>query len=348
MTNIDKLLNTTSAGQLAQKLDAMDGKKDGKISASVWNSFVKGKGGKEIKNYIETGNAMNSVMTYGMKNAKKSGSNVNDLMKDWGQGLENVQTTEQNKPAENNTGRSLFAEPVKDPIGTEYRAKLTPEDEASIWASMDEMNKLYDEDKYSMLDAKIRDCIKDGELLSLRYARIMCELLDKKIGYYDNVEHGGKPVFPKEIEDYYLNLINKEKSPTDLSEILKNQLDAFNKIQGNEITNKQLSQANILSDSVIKPQKNIPAAPLLFDNSKAGKEIELKDESGRRIQSAYYNFDGELEEYVNIEYDKQGNESKNIWHNPDGSVNFYEEYEYDNDGNLTKTTTYNPDGSIRE
>ena len=33
MTKIDRLLQSTSAGQLAQQLDAADGKKDGKISA---------------------------------------------------------------------------------------------------------------------------------------------------------------------------------------------------------------------------------------------------------------------------------------------------------------------------
>ena len=83
MTKIDRLLQSTSAGQLAQQLDAADGKKDGKISASVWNSFVDGKGGKDIKNYINVENAMNSITSYAVKNSQSSGTKINDLMDKW-------------------------------------------------------------------------------------------------------------------------------------------------------------------------------------------------------------------------------------------------------------------------
>ena len=83
MTKIDRLLQSTSAGQLAQQLDAADGKKDGKISASVWNSFVEGKGGKDIKNYINVENAMNSITSYAVKTSQSSGTKINDLMDKW-------------------------------------------------------------------------------------------------------------------------------------------------------------------------------------------------------------------------------------------------------------------------
>ena len=83
MTKIDRLLQSTTAGQLAQQLDAADGKKDGKISASVWNSFVDGKGGKGIKNYINVENAMNSITSYAVKNSQSSGTKINDLMDKW-------------------------------------------------------------------------------------------------------------------------------------------------------------------------------------------------------------------------------------------------------------------------
>ena len=87
MTPINRLFNMQPAGQLAQQLDAADGKKDGKISASVWNGFVRGKGGKTIKNYIEVGNATSSISSYLMKNSKTSGKNIQNLMQDWLSGL---------------------------------------------------------------------------------------------------------------------------------------------------------------------------------------------------------------------------------------------------------------------
>ena len=43
---------------LAEKLDAADGKKDGKINASVWNSFLDkvGSSGNRINNFINIDN----------------------------------------------------------------------------------------------------------------------------------------------------------------------------------------------------------------------------------------------------------------------------------------------------
>jgi hypothetical protein len=82
--NINKI-NGTSAGMIAQQLDAADGKKDGKISASVWNSFVKDKGGKQIKNSISVENAMNSITTYAVRNANQAQekTNANSVAGNW-------------------------------------------------------------------------------------------------------------------------------------------------------------------------------------------------------------------------------------------------------------------------
>ncbi|MCQ2743999.1 MAG: hypothetical protein MJ230_04290 [bacterium] len=51
MASVQFLLNNTLAGSIAQNLDAADGKKDGYIDKSIWNEFVKNKGGKTISNY---------------------------------------------------------------------------------------------------------------------------------------------------------------------------------------------------------------------------------------------------------------------------------------------------------
>lgn len=67
---VDKNLETTSAGQKAKELDKADGVEDGKISASVWNKYVKEyPGAKTIKNEISVNDAMNSITTYSVQEA---------------------------------------------------------------------------------------------------------------------------------------------------------------------------------------------------------------------------------------------------------------------------------------
>jgi len=62
MVDVNKLLNTTLAGQTAKKLDAKDGTEDGKISGTVWNEFIDEIGvGKKISDNgsISVFNTMN-------------------------------------------------------------------------------------------------------------------------------------------------------------------------------------------------------------------------------------------------------------------------------------------------
>ena len=84
MTNLDRLLNTTSAGMIAQKLDAKDGTKDGNIKASIWNDFIKEIGtGKEVDEFISVEDAMKSITKYVIGAAKKAGGNVETLANEW-------------------------------------------------------------------------------------------------------------------------------------------------------------------------------------------------------------------------------------------------------------------------
>ncbi|MBQ7764208.1 hypothetical protein IJ384_02435 [bacterium] len=57
-------LRETDAGKKAIELDKADGKQDEKISANIWNEFVKDYGGNEIRNEINVIDAMNSITTY--------------------------------------------------------------------------------------------------------------------------------------------------------------------------------------------------------------------------------------------------------------------------------------------
>lgn len=92
--DVNKLLNTTLAGQIAKQLDAKDGNKDEQISASIWNKFVNEIGtGKTISENgsISIVNAMNSITTYAVRLAKQAGKNVDELAKEW---LENAGGTD--------------------------------------------------------------------------------------------------------------------------------------------------------------------------------------------------------------------------------------------------------------
>lgn len=73
MTNLDKLLNTTSAGMIAQKLDAKDGEKNGKIEASIWKDFIQeiGTGNANVEEFITVEDAMKSITKYVIGAAKK-------------------------------------------------------------------------------------------------------------------------------------------------------------------------------------------------------------------------------------------------------------------------------------
>lgn len=86
-------VNPNMALFLAQTLDAKDGKSDGKISASVWNEFVHGKGGKSIKYSITLENATRSISTYFARNSKKTGKSKEGLCVEWLQQQDNTPYT---------------------------------------------------------------------------------------------------------------------------------------------------------------------------------------------------------------------------------------------------------------
>lgn len=95
MTEISKLMNTTSADLIAQKLDAADGKKDGKIEASIWNEFVKEQGGNEIQNHITLKDAINSIKTYVQKAMKTEGKTEAEATKATSERADNIDPFEE-------------------------------------------------------------------------------------------------------------------------------------------------------------------------------------------------------------------------------------------------------------
>ena len=83
MTEINPILKNTSAYKIAENLDKQDGTADGKISASVWNEFVKDKGGKEVSEFIDIEDAMKSITTYAIRGAKVAKTTANELGEKW-------------------------------------------------------------------------------------------------------------------------------------------------------------------------------------------------------------------------------------------------------------------------
>ena len=123
MTDVNPLQNSTLAGQIAQKLDAADGTKDGKIEKSIWDAFAKEHGGKTIKESIDVESAMNSITTYVVKCAKSAGKGINDLAQEWLNKDYAPATESGTGAAEGEDGAAAAAEEEKAPAAEE----TTPE-----------------------------------------------------------------------------------------------------------------------------------------------------------------------------------------------------------------------------
>ena len=79
-----KINSSILAKQLADSLDESDTRgKNGKIEASVWNEFVKDKGGKKISNYITIDNAIKSLIVYLCRQAKANSRLIVELGQEW-------------------------------------------------------------------------------------------------------------------------------------------------------------------------------------------------------------------------------------------------------------------------
>ena len=86
---------------IAAQLDSADGKKDNQISASVWNGFVKDKGGKELKYspYISLENAEKSISQYIYNLHLSSHKSVDDISNEWANALKKEEAKKAaNKP----------------------------------------------------------------------------------------------------------------------------------------------------------------------------------------------------------------------------------------------------------
>ena len=80
MTEINPINN---ANIIARKLDAHDGKVDGKISASVWNEFACEMDGKVVKKDITLKKALKYIMAYCSTQAKALNKSASEIADNW-------------------------------------------------------------------------------------------------------------------------------------------------------------------------------------------------------------------------------------------------------------------------
>ena len=102
MSQVDPIKNVTISELLARKLDESDGQADGKISKSVWEDFVKDKGGKSIENFIMLDRAEKSILTYALRNAKKNDMSADELAQFWLDSLMLKEKQAQSEASSNN------------------------------------------------------------------------------------------------------------------------------------------------------------------------------------------------------------------------------------------------------
>jgi len=121
--------------QLAKKLDAADGKVDGKIDASIWNSFIDkvGSRGNKIKNFINIDNASKSFNFYDKKKdaGKVDWNNWENMYNDYvNKGKADIDNA-------NNSGTPVHAEPPAQPPVTGPKRGENPEYDAIVRRGME-------------------------------------------------------------------------------------------------------------------------------------------------------------------------------------------------------------------
>lgn len=100
------------AREIVSNLDKKDGKEDGKIEASIWNKFVCEKQGKEIHNYINTNNAIKSVITYLKREVAKTGQAIGDVANEWLKNVGGGDKTEIEENPKTKSDNNLTVNPI--------------------------------------------------------------------------------------------------------------------------------------------------------------------------------------------------------------------------------------------
>ena len=221
MTEIRQILNS-SAIELANKLDAQDsGGKDGKIEASVWNEFVKDKGGKTIQSSITIENAKKSITTYLFNAAKQLRKSVAEVAKSWGATGTNddntVDDTNNNDSATRSAGGNKGNRNAKFSTA-DIKVTVPP-------AYMSEYDKSIIENQ--KIGVNLRDSLRKGNTKGITKDNVALAVINVNFG--PNSQKQAKIVYNALVKRYY-ELFNENNYTT---------TDAFMKLQPKE-QNKQI------------------------------------------------------------------------------------------------------------
>lgn len=329
---INNNLKATLAYQIAAKLDAQDENSgDGKINGSIWNNFAEEYGGKKIEESISLKQAMNSITTYLVRQAKTLGTSVDELAKEWlgkvssnqteettdSSGAKATSETAQSDPTP--PKRAFFYELPKDIIFPS--ATNIPEGDSNPPIMSDPKMKGEPNSEVKQKDGTTYCYNSDGQLSLIKDSN------GNKTQEYNYNEDGN--IFNYSRYEY-------DSRGNNTRTVVYNSngsVDYYNDKEYN-FDNKETSNIRRSSDGSV------------LDNLNNAK-TEYND-AGKMSRVIYYGVDGKQNGYFDYEYDANGNNTREIVRNADGTVNYYTVYEYDEDGNETKSTMYNADGIIQD
>lgn len=360
MTNIDRLLQSTAAGQMAKKLDEADGNSDGMIKGSIWNQFVQGTGGKEINENgsISIANAMKSITTYIVKNMRAQNKTESEIVEEYNTKINNLnggtsQTdgADEAEGAANEDGDDGAAATggsegatKKSPKTTEQAIKVTvPPAYISKAAKSTIANKNQ--------GLKLRASLKKGDLRGVNNDNVAWATWG--VSYGPNTQKQAIKVYAllkKQYESYWPD----DKKPyvrefmkmsyIQQNDIINEMADAVRKADNFEIKDaakdkayhnanrKKIQQSFDNANKALIDAANNKGS-LKIENNNDGKSATLPD--GRWIR-VYYDKDGEICK-IDISHDKTPNHKKEDGTTYDGAEISYRKdmalYHIDNSNN---------------
>lgn len=365
MSEVNPLLNSTLAGQIAQKLDAKDGSKDGKISASIWNEFVAGKGGKEINEFIDVEQAMKSITTYAVKggNAEKSADSLAGEWLEAAGGAEDAGNTTGADDADGTEGTGNTAgaddadgaedtgntqgtgntDGADDADGAQGAADKKPKTDPQKEAAAEQMGlrKTYRSDFYYSETEKMHYKWDKKKKQFVKYPNI--DYFEKDGSYrrsYKNPDGSRKCVYySKNGHQTSMGLSNAKNQRYTSKDFVAKKL-GLRKTYGENIYYDEKTKKHYewnKEKHTFGVRKNIKYVGR--DGWTYGKTVKIvKDKKGQVIKESVPSWD--------TYYDSQGNKTKEVYKDEKGKVTGSNEYAYDSKHNITKIVNKDSQGKV--
>ena len=308
MTEINNIYNL--AGQIFDKLDAQDGKKDGTINKSIWNAMANEHGGKEIKNSIKKENAVKSIVTYLKRLAQNENLPIQMLAQRW---LNNI----------SGAVDSMAQPPVKD------------------------TNPPTKDDNPPTTDSNHPTADSNPPTTDTRIPQEMCK---EELEKYNTPNEAMKNEFKTSImEGDTITKENPDGTKTeyDKNGYVVAEYDV-NGNQTREITRNADGSVSSYIDYEYDANGNKTRTIARSDDGSVSSYTDSEyDANGNQTRYIDRNADGSVDYYNDYEYDENGNKTREIARNADGSVDYYWDYEYDANGNQTRAIRRNANGSVK-